>query len=72
MSVFLIEGTGAYIVAVAESTVPLQPDGILIAVAKEWLRSREIIELIGYARSIIDEDYDGFIAAIEEHIRAMG
>ena len=31
----LIEGTGAYIVAVAESAVPLQPDGILIAVAKE-------------------------------------
>ena len=68
----LIEGTGAYIVVVAESEVSLQPDGILIAVAKGWLRSREITELIGYARSIIDRDYDSFITAIEEHIRDMG
>ena len=68
----LIDGTGAYKVVVAESEVPLQPDGILIAVAKGWLRSREITELIGYARSIIDKDYDGFIGSIEEHIRGMG
>lgn len=68
----LIEGSGAYKVVVAESEVPLQPDGILIAVAKGWLRSREITELIGYARSIIDKDYDDFIGAIEDHIRGMG
>ena len=68
----IIEGSGAYTVVVAESEVPLQPDGVLIAVAKGWLRSREIIELIGYARSIIDEGYDSFLAAVEEHIRGMG
>ena len=68
----IIEGSGAYTVVVAESEVPLQPDGVLIEVAKGWLRSREIIELIGFARSIIDEGYDSFLAAVEEHIRGMG
>jgi len=64
----MVERSGAYTVVVAESEVPLQPDGVLIAVAKGWLRGREIIELIHYARSIVDEDYDSFYLAIKRHI----
>ena len=68
----MVERSGAYTVVVAESEVPLQPDGVLIAVAKGWLRGREIIELIHYARSIVDEDYDSFYLAIKNHLRGMG
>jgi len=68
----MVERSGAYTVVVAESEVPLQPDGVLIAVAKEWLRAREIIEMIMYAISILDEDYDSFLAATKSHIRGMG
>jgi len=68
----MVERSGAYTVVVAESEVPLQPDGVLIAVAKEWLRAREIIEMIMHAISILDEDYDSFLAATKSHIHGMG
>ncbi|KAL7545366.1 hypothetical protein ACHAWF_008718 [Thalassiosira exigua] len=67
----IVEKSGAYTVVIAESVVPLQPDGILIAVSKEWLRGKEIIDLIHFARPILDETYDNFLAAVKGHIHLL-